>query len=467
MLNYNYSWSVQTIGVWDYVLLPVYLTAILFFARRMQKKMIGLKILEQNYFISGLIIKIIGGLGVCFIYIYYYGWGDTVDYYYSSIDLGELLFKKSSVFFSILSGDNSLENLTQYYSDHGWGHIYRDSNSFAVTRITVFFSFLGLHCFLITSVLVATASYFGVWKLFRLFVTEFNEIKKPFAFAILFVPSVAFWGSGIMKDTYTLFATCLLFYCSYSMLLKKEKILKNIIGIIVSSYILISIRPYMFYISFDSMIIMLSYGYLSKIKTVFMKFLVFISIVILLWGGGISLFLYIGSHVNSDYSLDNLLKKAVITQEDLKRDEYGSNSFDIGKLQPTLPGLISKAPLAINAGLFYPYIWKARNPVMIIAGLENLVLLLLTLYVFLLMIIASFRNGIKYMFRTTFDHPIIIFSIVYSLQYAFMIGLTTANYGALVRYKIPLIPFYLATLFIIIYKFNRESAQIPDRNLNL
>jgi hypothetical protein len=32
-----------------------------------------------------------------------------------------------------------------------------------------------------------------------------------------------------------------------------------------------------------------------------------------------------------------------------------------------------------------------------------------------------------------------------------MIGLTTSNFGALVRFKIPIIPFFVSTLFIIDY----------------
>jgi hypothetical protein len=38
---------------------------------------------------------------------------------------------------------------------------------------------------------------------------------------------------------------------------------------------------------------------------------------------------------------------------------------------------------------------------------------------------------------------------VFSIFFAFALGITTANFGALVRYKIPSVPFFLSMLFIL------------------
>jgi large-conductance mechanosensitive channel len=61
------------------------------------------------------------------------------------------------------------------------------------------------------------------------------------------------------------------------------------------------------------------------------------------------------------------------------------------------------------------------------------------------------------MWKTTFDNSLVIFSLVFAFSFAFFVGISTANFGALVRYKIPLIPFLMASLFIIIRKYNREK----------
>jgi len=72
---------------------------------------------------------------------------------------------------------------------------------------------------------------------------------------------------------------------------------------------------------------------------------------------------------------------------------------------------------------------------------------------------ALFNLGFNYMLKTAFDNSLVVFSLVFSIMFAFMVGLTTANFGALVRYKIPLIPFFLSALFIIISRFNKQRAK--------
>ncbi|PIV62279.1 MAG: hypothetical protein COS14_02380, partial [Bacteroidetes bacterium CG02_land_8_20_14_3_00_31_25] len=145
--------------------------------------------------------------------------------------------------------------------------------------------------------------------------------------------------------------------------------------------------------------------------------------------------------------------------QDLKQEYYGGNRFDIGSFDPTIGGILSKAQPAITAGLFRPFVWESRNPVMLLSGLENIIYLFLFLYILLLSFMALFNLGFNYMLKTAFDNSLVVFSLVFSIMFAFMVGLTTANFGALVRYKIPLIPFFLSALFIIISRFNKQRAK--------
>ena len=51
----------------------------------------------------------------------------------------------------------------------------------------------------------------------------------------------------------------------------------------------------------------------------------------------------------------------------------------------------------------------------------------------------------------------ILFSFVFAIFFAFAVGLTTSNFGSLVRYKIPSLPFFLASLYMIRYNRDREK----------
>jgi hypothetical protein len=66
------------ISYWDWLLLPFYLLAIYFIAVWIRNKNIRSQPLYK-YFLWGLFVKIIGAIGVCMVYVYYYSdGGDTL-----------------------------------------------------------------------------------------------------------------------------------------------------------------------------------------------------------------------------------------------------------------------------------------------------------------------------------------------------------------------------------------------------
>ncbi|MBI4647470.1 MAG: hypothetical protein HY738_13000 [Bacteroidia bacterium] len=465
MNSFEEYWSARIV-LTDYLLLPVYCIILIFIASRIKLKVLN-DAYEKKYFIPGLLVKIIGGIGLCLIYTYYYHEGDTSMYYGYSVAIAKLLFKDPVTFFSILflparydyycalvdTGDPFLE----YY-------LFYNTQSFIIAKYTTLFAFLGMFRYILMTIVLASISYIGIWKIFRLFISQIEGTKSALVFSFLFIPSVAFWGSGILKDTYTYSATCWFIYCSYNLLISKRRIFWNSTGLIICGYLLLSVRPFMLYIVLLGIIIMLIHYYFFTIKSARLRTALTPVILIVFGGGGILLLSYLGSIAGKEYSsLDKLLEKAYVTQQDLKQEYYCGNSFDIGNFEPTIPSVLSFAPQAVIAGLFRPFIWEARNPVMVVSALENTLLLLLTLYVILVSLITLVKNGLKFMLRNLFDNSLVVFSLVYAIPYAFMIGLSTANFGALVRYKIPLIPFFLASLFVIIHRYNKDKAYISKK----
>ena len=48
-------------------------------------------------------------------------------------------------------------------------------------------------------------------------------------------------------------------------------------------------------------------------------------------------------------------------------------------------------------------------------------------------------------------YPVLWFCVTFAVLFAFMIGVTTPNFGAMVRFKIPLLPFF-AVFLIVVWK---------------
>jgi hypothetical protein len=153
---------------------------------------------------------------------------------------------------------------------------------------------------------------------------------------------------------------------------------------------------------------------------------------------------------------ETALKQAQNVQRDLIRGEqYGENYYDIGKFDASITGILSKAPNAIIACLFRPFLWEARNPVMLISGLENFLLLIFTLYLIFLI-------GIKSAYKVIINEPLIIFSLTFSIIFAFFVGLATANFGAMVRHKILAILFFLLALINTVYLIRKHKKEKED-----
>ena len=142
------------------------------------------------------------------------------------------------------------------------------------------------------------------------------------------------------------------------------------------------------------------------------------------------------------FAPEKALQTAVVTQQDLKQEYYKGNTFDIGEFDASYSSLAMKFPVATAAGLYRPFLWESNNAVMLLSGLENALIMFLTIWV----IVAVKWRKLTYLIR---EYPIILYSLVFSVLFAFMIGITTANFGALVRFKIPLIPLYMASIMVL------------------
>ena len=275
-------------------------------------------------------------------------------------------------------------------------------------------------------------------------------LKREFAIAILFIPSCIFWGSGLMKDSFTLSAVGWFTYAFYHFFIKKEW--KTIYGveIFISAFIILSIKPYIFFALLPGAILWLSNQQIAKISNSVLRFLA--TPFLLLIGGGVAFYaLTQMSDSLGLYKVDKVLDQAVIVQQDMKAEYYHGKSFDIGNFDASTVGVISKAPIAIFSGIFRPGLWDVRNVVMLVSSLENTYLLILTVFLLIRLKVYGFFILIR-------KNPLLLFSMLFSLFFAFSVGLTVANFGSLVRLRIPELPFFVSGLFIMRDLYEKQSG---------
>ncbi len=444
-----------SIALWEYLLALFYLIILYaFYARR---KRIAIKTApEYKYFLWGLFAKIFGGLIFSLIYFYYYKGGDTISYFYSAVSMSKLAALDPLDYFSVLFGEVSESKRDLFNEEIGYPYryVYFDPRTFFVIRMISPLVIISLNSYLITTLLLAAISYIGVWKCYRTMVGYYPVLMDKFAIAFLFMPSIIFWGSAILKDTFTFSATCWIVHSLDELYFKRRNMWVNSFALILCSLVIIIVKPYIFMVLFPAALLWVFHTRMTAVRNLLVKFFV------IPFGG---LFVLLATAYTLEkledrldkFSLDKALKTIEIAQDDLtKADAYGSNYFEIGELDGTWTGVLSKFPIAVNAALFRPYLWEARSIVIVFSGLENLWILLLTLF-------TVFKVRL-FLLRAIFGESRVMFFVLFALSFAFVVGVTTPNFGALVRFKIPMIPFFISALYLL--RFLAERKRSSERN---
>ena len=437
------------LSIFDLLLTPLYILGAYAYGYYVTKKNIRTNP-EYKYFTKGLMVRVFGAIALGLVYFFYYNGGDTTNYFQTSSAYANLIFKDQSDFWLGWLG-NEKEYIFQFDDSTGYPVYWqKDKHSFFVVRLLIPIVTLGFHTYFSTAVLVASITYGGLWKLYQTFLCEFPDLKKEFAIACLFIPSCVFWGSGLMKDSFTLSAVGWFTFSFYHFFIKKQRKPSYGLYLLISATIILAIKPYIFFALLPGSILWLSNNLVKKINHGFIRF---IATPIILGIGGFTGYFALDNMGDNlgQYKLDNVLDKAVVTQKDMKADYYGGKTFDIGEFDASMGGVLSKAPAAIFAGIFRPGIWDVKNIVMLISSLENTYLLILTLFLLIKLKVFGFFSLIR-------KNPMLLFCMLFSIFFAFSVGLTVANFGSLVRLRIPELPFFVAGIFMLRHLYEKQSG---------
>ncbi|MEI6347200.1 MAG: hypothetical protein WCP69_04545 [Bacteroidota bacterium] len=419
--------------------------------------------LHYRFYTRALIIKIVSAMIFCLLYLTYYE-GDTLDYFHGMNALNRVGGQNIDHYFDLLFQGNKPEffsyfNAETMYPDR---HMWRDPKSFFVIRFLSPFALLGFGSYMITTLIISFVSFFFLWKMYITFARLYPQIDFKIAIAILFMPSVLFWGSGILKDTIIMSSVAVFTTVFLKMAVAGKYRITSILSLVLASWLMITIKAYVFVAMIPGAAIWFAHGRILRIKSRFFRYATFpvaISVFLFL---GILMISQMGASLGEYGSMDKMVKKAQLTQDDLKRGEqYGNNYYDLGKIENTPGAMIRVMPQAVIAGLYRPFIWESRNPFVALSGLENLFTLLLTISILI-------RTKIYKVFSFIGKDPVLIFAIIYTIMFAFGIGLASANFGALVRYRIPGMPFLMLSLFILDYYLGRDKQiKMSEHQINI
>ena len=407
--------------------------------------------LYKKWFIRGLSAKLWGGLAFALVYTFYYEYGgDTKSYFNDSTLLVQSLADGLSVYWEVIN--HQLDGTSSEAFDYIRRMSFQEPREYYVVNFISVFNFLGLGSYFSATLLVALFTYWGVWHFFLLVVRKFPEIEKQIALAILFIPSVAFWGSGISKDSLILCGVGLLIYHVNQLATRGLWQLGSLLVIAISAYFMFVVKAYVLISLVPALLLWRTLYLRERIKSAALRTAT-LPVVAALSVFAVVYSLDFLAKYNETYSLNSFVDTAQSMQgwhyvegANSAADHGRGSSYTLGEYDASSwRGMLKVFPQAVNATFFRPYFWEANGATMLAQAIESAIFLVFAL-------ITLLKVGPLRVYRYISNDSFLLMCVVFALFFGFAVGFSSYNFGALSRYKIPAVPFFITALFIIRHK---------------
>lgn len=413
----------------------------------------------EKYFMPALFLRFFFVFVYASIIQFYYGYGDTSLYYVGVQDMHNALNTDFSIWKDLylkldLKSDNPIYSYFMY--DNGaYTHLYMaNTSNYMVPRFALPFSMIFANSYLCICFCLSLYSFAGCWRIFKMFTEMYPKLHKKFAIGILFLPSILFWGGSLLKDSICMGSMGLALYAAYSIVFKQRKIFASSVILVITCFLLSQIKPYILLCMVPAFMLWIFLQFKNKIEDRTLRRIAGVLFALLAAGAGFyALQAITQSEMLSQYSSEKLLQTVQGIQGSFTTPEGSGSNFSVGQVSDSPGNLALLFPLGVVATFYRPFLWESGSPLMLISGLEAFGFLYLTY-------LAFRRIGFKRFFSLLMSDSTAVFCLVFSLMFAGIVGVTTTNFGALARYKIPCLSFYLFMLFIVMDKSGKFSPNI-------
>ena len=458
-----------------------------------------------KWFQTVFVLKVFSGFLLYLIYTYYYTDRSTADiwkYYDDGMVMYSALREHPVDYFKMLFGVmNDTSHFQAYYDE--MNHWYRPygstiaNDTHTIIRFNAFIRLFSLGHYNVHGVAANFLGLVGLTGILH-FLNQMALSKERWFFAGVFLmPGMMFWASGVLKEPLLLFGLGLFLYGIIR--LANDDFSVGRISIIclslfflftVKSYVLIALIPGLLawqlslrISKFHSAIVFAAvYGLLvlaviavsqimpskNPLDRLVQKQYAFYQ---LAEGGtyvktNTSDTLYISAQDYDLLEFSDDRTKVVLKEEleavywkDAKQEiasrqalekgrelgmllDYGrtGSTIETPQLEATFWSVLTASPTALMNAMFRPFPWEIRSPFMVLSGLENILIVLL-----LILAIAGVFRGTNLL-----SSPVFYAAISFAIVILILTGLVTPVLGAIVRYKVPALPFLVCALLALI-----------------
>ncbi|MBK8874837.1 MAG: hypothetical protein IPN13_13305 [Bacteroidetes bacterium] len=397
----------------------------------------------------GLILKILAGTGVGFVYTYYYTdrlTADTFKFFDDSRILFNLIFTDPSTFFRLFTGIGSQTPEAIIVSNQmtNWYDTFSPFNdNRTMIRLNTMLRFLSSGYYYVHVVFICFLSLAGMVAITKVISREFPHLTKPIFLVFLLMPSVLFWGSGLLKDALVFFSLGFTLYTFDKIIVDKKTNFEWVALFTFSLFLLMITKFHSFLLILPALPAwyLAASGKLKGPKAFIVMGLIFLCLI------------YVIQLLIPEWDIPELLARKQASFIELGKNSGAASYIDIPVIKPDFFHILLMAPLGFITSLTRPFITDSGSAMMTLSAVENTCILLLIIW-------TLFKA--KWQLISNKALPwLCLYFVVSSYM---IIGLVTPILGAIVRYKAQALPFLI--IFLLLLTFDRSkssSGQMKNR----
>jgi hypothetical protein len=405
------------------------------------------------FFIPGMMLKLMAGVGYGLLYIVYYQeTGDSFNYFQDACHLTALAHHDFMGYVRLLFFNEYFPELDPFISSHVW----RSERTFMMIKLVSIFNLLTGDNYWLTGFYFSFFSFWGMWQVANALSRLFPRSSYAALLALVFFPSTIFFSSGLSKESLAL-ASIGFMLARFLGYLEPQKrsysyhlgtSLIYLIGIVILAlmrfYYLAALLACMG--AFVGTVLVL-----AQLKKLNIQLPAYGQVLLMF---GLSAFLLWIATLSSPLLHLDYFWYAVVYSHNLSYilsdyndlihySTWGGNGYIT--LDANWKNMFINVPLAFISALFRPFIWETGgNKLKIIYSLENLAVMIFSVWT----IIFFWKEKYKSTYYLKTNTLLLTALGMYLVVLLSLIALASPNLGSLARYRVGGYPFFVYVVLL-------------------
>lgn len=383
-------------------------------------------------------LKFVVGIFIWFIYTFYYKDvqnNDVHKFYNDALILRNAANENPQAFFQLLIGKENETTLPFTSQMKNWERNFDEApvnENKTIIRLNALLMFFSFKTYFVHILFMCFISLIG-FVLITNSIFSFTDIKNSLlAIPVLFLPSVLFWTSGVVKEPVLILGLGLFVYG-----ITNWGTRNSIIALVTGSILILFTKFFVLACLLPATIAYVLSRKNETPKFILLKYLI-VNLVLLLVAFNVR---YIVPKINLQQMLINKQTHSVKEAEYFK----AGSRIEIPELKDDALSILKTSAVGIWNTITRPYIWETKNMMMLASAAENLFIIPFLLFC------HAFRTR-----KGETNLNLLLFLLTVSFAYFAIVGICTPVLGNLVRYKTPLL-----VLFIFAFIIRVNSKYIP------